>query len=90
MEDYRLEHQKNTAASILHQPALLSLYAHKQGLSLAVARYRLLQVKKRSERWRDGRRNGFSPGLLGLPWAYRPSCAFPHSQLATPLTTSTS
>ncbi len=72
MEDYRLEHQKNTAASILHQPALLSLYAHKQGLSLAVARYSLLQVKERSERSRDGQRNGFCPGLLGLLWAWAP------------------
>ena len=46
MNDFRLEHQQNAAAKILIRAPQLNLYASKNQLPPAIARFRLLQVRR--------------------------------------------
>eukprot|EP00198_Chlamydomonas_reinhardtii_P006337 XP_001695673.1 predicted protein [Chlamydomonas reinhardtii] len=48
MNDFRLEHQQNAAAKILIRAPQLNLYASKNQLPPAIARFRLLQVLSQS------------------------------------------
>ncbi|KAG2440120.1 hypothetical protein HXX76_004234 [Chlamydomonas incerta] len=53
MADFRLEHQQNTAAQILIRAPQLNLYASKNQLPPAIARFRLLQVLSQSPKEAD-------------------------------------